>query len=637
MGLAATQARFLAITSRKAVCEYRSMELAQQKLSLSHEMEIATENYNNSLNATRLVWDADGSGAYRYNLSYDLMTTPSAINQYMPYLLSRQDGKIAVNDTMQNALNGVILDNGGIVYNGQIYHQGDVNYDTAKQAAYQEFMGNLRAQNVIPSSVLNGIMAPDGKYRYIEDAGLGGEPSLRETARTMHITSAISYIDNLVSAVDNGEYSAGSEEAALAEALTFNFSDNRSGYYLHNSNVDNLQVALLKNGNYINGETKLTLADFLNEKINLDFGSDSETRITTDLKVILSNIQSAVNGNLDSIISPNSQPSDWYTEVAGEHSYEKIRQAALDNENRSYSIDDGTGTTITGTVENAELYIAIINYIDTLAKGMYNLLMPDENEEVAGIQPSEMNRNAFVYALTSAIDKLGNLSELKLAIDPVASDISSDGETTVRGFSDLTNYWSRYNGNYAINLSNVTEAFLTDFMNGMDNYEDGCIINDLVSNSVYITDFPEYLYTLNVPNANDDHIWEAEFYSTIFNNICQNGWYENQMLGEKSYLDNALKNGQLFVMSMADDYNYYQNRYAQIHGGHIVEETDEDAVAQAEREYTYLKSKINYKEERIEVETRSIDAELSTLNTEYETVKNLINKNVENAFKLFQS
>ena len=200
---------------------------------------------------------------------------------------------------------------------------------------------------------------------------------------------------------------------------------------------------------------------------------------------------------------------------------------------------------------------------------------------------------------------------------------------------DCINNSSTYNcrlrnrGAYAINLSNLTEAFLTDFVNGMDNYEDGCIINRLARQSIYITDDPDYLYTLNVPNANDDHIWEAEFYSTIFNNICQNGWYENQMLGEKSYIDNAIKNGQLFVMSMGDDYNYYQNRYAQIHGGHIVEETDEDAVAQAEREYTYLKSKINYKEERIEVETRSVDAELSTLNTEYETVKNLINHKKE--------
>ena len=62
MGLAATQARFLAITSRKARCEYESMQLAQQKLSLTRELEQATQDYQSALNTTKIVWDPDGSG-----------------------------------------------------------------------------------------------------------------------------------------------------------------------------------------------------------------------------------------------------------------------------------------------------------------------------------------------------------------------------------------------------------------------------------------------------------------------------------------------------------------------------------------------------------------------------------------------
>ena len=92
MGLAATQARFLAVTSRKSNCEYRSMELAQEKLSLTRELDYAADEYNNALNATRMVWDVDGSGDYRYDLSYDIMMQPSDYNQYIPYFISRQDG-----------------------------------------------------------------------------------------------------------------------------------------------------------------------------------------------------------------------------------------------------------------------------------------------------------------------------------------------------------------------------------------------------------------------------------------------------------------------------------------------------------------------------------------------------------------
>lgn len=39
MGLAASQARFLAITARKMNCEFQSMQIAQEKLSTTRDME----------------------------------------------------------------------------------------------------------------------------------------------------------------------------------------------------------------------------------------------------------------------------------------------------------------------------------------------------------------------------------------------------------------------------------------------------------------------------------------------------------------------------------------------------------------------------------------------------------------------
>ena len=104
MGLAASQAKFLAITSRKANCEYRTTELAQQRLSYTRELDNISKEYQDALNSTMLVWDADGSGDYRYQLSYDIMMSPSDYNQYTPYLVSRQDGKIAFDDNMMKAI-----------------------------------------------------------------------------------------------------------------------------------------------------------------------------------------------------------------------------------------------------------------------------------------------------------------------------------------------------------------------------------------------------------------------------------------------------------------------------------------------------------------------------------------------------
>ena len=97
----------------------------------------------------------------------------------------------------------------------------------------------------------------------------------------------------------------------------------------------------------------------------------------------------------------------------------------------------------------------------------------------------------------------------------------------------------------------------------------------------------------------------------------------------------ALKNGQLFISTLNTDGYYYQGHYT--NSAHIAEVTDEDAIAQAEAEYNVTKSKLNYKEESLELELKNIDTELSALTTEYDTVKNLISKNVEKVFTMFST
>ena len=46
---------------------------------------------------------------------------------------------------------------------------------------------------------------------------------------------------------------------------------------------------------------------------------------------------------------------------------------------------------------------------------------------------------------------------------------------------------------------------------------------------------------------------------------------------------------------------------------------------------------ITYKEDKIDLKTKQLDAEISSLSTEYETVKSLISRNVEKTFTMFQN
>ena len=82
MGLAASQARLLTITARKADCEFQSMTLSHEKIALSRDMEKISDEYQNATNQTKLVYDYYGTGTSQMNLNYGLLMSPSVYNDY---------------------------------------------------------------------------------------------------------------------------------------------------------------------------------------------------------------------------------------------------------------------------------------------------------------------------------------------------------------------------------------------------------------------------------------------------------------------------------------------------------------------------------------------------------------------------
>lgn len=69
----------------------------------------------------------------------------------------------------------------------------------------------------------------------------------------------------------------------------------------------------------------------------------------------------------------------------------------------------------------------------------------------------------------------------------------------------------------------------------------------------------------------------------------------------------------------------------------IKEVTDEEGIAQAEARYNREKQKINYKENILDMKMKNLDTEISSLTTEYDTVKSVISKNIEKVFKRYNA
>ena len=107
------------------------MQIAQEKLSITRDLQKAAEEYQNSLNATKLVWDS-GDGDI-YDLTYDVMTTPSSLNGFQPFLITDAQGKLVLSTKMFNAAlaAGVINEKGDpiktAIFNMAVHRQQTVH------------------------------------------------------------------------------------------------------------------------------------------------------------------------------------------------------------------------------------------------------------------------------------------------------------------------------------------------------------------------------------------------------------------------------------------------------------------------------------------------------------------------------
>lgn len=100
MGMAASQARILQLTSRKNTIGRELSSLSLQKMSLTREMSKVSKAYNDALNSKVLKW-SNNSGVTYIDLSYQNLMSPSNMNQQTPYLLTDTSGKVVVDSKYQ--------------------------------------------------------------------------------------------------------------------------------------------------------------------------------------------------------------------------------------------------------------------------------------------------------------------------------------------------------------------------------------------------------------------------------------------------------------------------------------------------------------------------------------------------------
>ena len=542
MGLAAGQARLLSITARKSDCEFRSMSLSHQKISLARELADLSNEYQNSLDQSKLIYDYYGTGDTNTPLSYGILMSPSALNDYMPTTITDSIGRVVLNNKYASAARAAGIPQEGL---------GTLPSESMRNAFIQGLASKGVITNVLASTILG--------LPYNQEAGFGG-------GTTVSVVTKQGNISDLIQALkENGQ----SIDISLDGVNT--------------EGVDSAWFQLSKNGtvtdlNSSDKNVSLTLSDLLsNDDTYISFGNQktgeyAHENLVTSAKNILSTVLDATYEQLASLLDLG----DGYTTKALDYARtetEKLFLPSVDNlRNEEYRTFVGKGNTNNASSENNQNYMG------------------------------------FVY---------------------------------VKGESSM---FKSSKPKAAVNINNMAKAFLTFFVKYMDGVAskdaDGSDkykvqIGHLSENKLATSD---YLFQYSIKTGTEvssDDLAQATFYDALFNQICKNGWSENEKITDSSYLQQMLQNGMLFISKMKDDGYYYQGNYAT--DPYIKEISDETAIAQAESKYTTEKAKLNTKEETLDLKMKNLDTEISSLTTEYDTVKNTISKNIEKSFKRYSA
>ncbi len=135
-------------------------------------------------------------------------------------------------------------------------------------------------------------------------------------------------------------------------------------------------------------------------------------------------------------------------------------------------------------------------------------------------------------------------------------------------------------------------------------------------------------------NSDENAEAKVQWYTNLFNRMAQ-GYkvLEDGLASSNEWIQFAFESG-LVTMEQVDKSNNWQSTLY-TNCSDITEVTDQNAVAVAEAEYNKAMNNIENKDKRFDMELKNIDTEHNSLQQEYDSIKSVIDKNIERSFKIY--
>ena len=637
MGLAASQARLLTITARKADCEFQSMSISHQKIALARDMEKISDEYQAALNKTKLVYDYYGSGLSQINLDYNMLMTPSVYNDYYPKLVTDSTNKVVL-----NAQYAAAARKAGIPAEGYL--------GTPSSAVRNRFIEALCDNNAISVSTAASIKS----VTYNNAIGLGNFFSYNTSTKDITYEELLELIaKNSVSTKDYGVLLGGGvtydvtkvdDDYGLQWGAIFRNIRKEKTEFGDDSHKrsDGMQVS---GGLYIDGNltnqyeaggsslpATITLTDLLKDESQYMLALTERAGMQRAIETLAVS-QRVIVGRGENDPSFLNWMTDQFASVLGgvstndqalQYAYDQVYDLLYPNEN----------------VQNvyADWHDSGKHGDDSDGYGIYGRSRKTIGDKSAVGDSNDSSMTALAEASTNVSWHWKN-------------DSSNDTRNAAADYLGFVTGYNEKNGNTngqnknthgstAINLNNLAKVFLTayvEYLQGLDNTNYS--YNMAAKNTQHLYEAKnDDIFTIAWDSGVDsgDENAMAAFYDTLFNLICSSGWTENDKLStDSAYMQEMLKTGAVYISSINNDGYYYQGSYNT--DTYISEIADTEAIAQAEAKYNSEKTKIENKENRLDVKMKNLDTEISSLTTEYDTVKSVISKSIEKSFKRYDA
>lgn len=617
MGMSAGQARLLSITARLTDNELRSQTITNSKLRLADKSSEASKKYMQALNSTQLMYgtyDANG------NLNYEQLTA----NMLLSY------GDMKNQYSLVNS-NGQILLNGADIKKYEASNSLDeflysYGIKEADNPDYLESLGDLFGSNY------DKFFDEDDPDKYTKDAA-GNNLSYITTLNTIASTNVqdmtATQYNSFKTSFLNGVTSAGLSSTIESGGM-----------------FDNLVEILNDIPEFVEKIAKPTepnLLDFAEDLLSPQCWNDTGI---SDLRAGSYNASDTEIWHMEHVLAQYLWSSDTGTITVNT---DKGTETITNNSNGSYwglSSGGGNGNDpmnvrgVLAKAENSELK-------KKLEKLYYQLALHiDSNNTSGGLTSGSITNNNGNTVLTN--EEIGKqyfklINELLLA---VATDILQAGESDPR-YPELGNYNGAVDDyNKELEQYYARQDFEKEFtdwinkaQNAISNFEK--YINNLPKKSIPDNSDAKYQWYVNLYYRMGGGVENADGTKNT-NNYKE---LDENLLNNADWLQFALEHG-IVTMEQASFSENGSQRYPEIgtfdwtsiiytNASDFKSQEDDVAIAIAEVKYENEITEIENQDKKFDQDLKKLDSEHNALQTEYESIKSVIDKNVERSFKAF--